>query len=184
MPVQEENSYDVRAILDKMREEYWDALSDQEAAAKELLECLVFVLGGERFAFETQYACEVIRIPKLVRVPAVQSLISGIFNLRGEITAAMDIRPLLGLPQPETGRTGRILVIRSESFATGIIAEAAVGVQGLCFEEFEPALAGASGGRRQFTRGHFNDPEGAITLLDVEALLASPEIVIGGSEAG
>jgi purine-binding chemotaxis protein CheW len=179
MPVQEKNAYDVRAILNKMREEYWDALSDEEAAAQELLECLVFVLGGERYAFETQYACEVIRIPKLVRVPAAQSLVSGIFNLRGEITAAMDVRALLGLPHPEVGRTGRILVVRSETFATGIIAEAAVGVQGLSFDDFEPAAAGASGGERPFARGHFNDPDGAITLLDVERLLASPEIMIG-----
>src|SRR5512133_592728 len=95
-----DDAYDIRTILGKMREEYWQGLADEDAAEEELLECLVFVLGGERYAFETQYACEVIRIPKLVRVPAVQSLISGIFNLRGEITAAMDIRPMLGLPQP------------------------------------------------------------------------------------
>jgi purine-binding chemotaxis protein CheW len=170
-------AYDIRAILSQMREEYWQGLADEESAAKELLECLVFTLAGERYAFETQYACEVIRIPKLVRVPAVQSLIAGIFNLRGEITAAMDIRPMLGLAQPEIGAAGRILVVRSESFATGILAEAALGVQGLCFESFEPA--GLSGGRQQFARGHFNHEDGAIILLDLEALLASPEIIVG-----
>ena len=120
-----------------------------------------------------------IRVPKLVRVPAVQSLIAGIFNLRGEITAAMDIRPMLGLPQPQIGAAGRILVVRSDSFATGILAEAALGVQGLSFESFEPAMAGGSEGRREFIRGHFNEEQGAIILLDIEALLASPEIMVG-----
>ena len=171
-------SYDISTILTQMREEYWQGLADEESTAKELLECLVFVLAGELYAFETQYACEVIRIPKLVRVPAVQSLITGIFNLRGEITAAMDIRPMLGLAQPDFGATGRILVVRSESFATGILAEAALGVQGLSFETFEPVVAGHVEGRR-FMRGHFNHEDGAIILLDIEALLASPEIMVG-----
>lgn len=173
------DEYDIRTILEQMREEYWQGLAEEQAAAKELLECLVFVLGGKRYAFETQYACEVIRVPKLVRVPAVQSLIVGIFNLRGEITAAMDIRPMLGLAQPELEATGRILVVRSDSFATGILAEAALGVQALSFENYEPAVAGLSGERRDLVRGHFNDQDGVVILLDMEALLASPEIMVG-----
>lgn len=171
--------YDILTILGQMREEYWQGLAEEEAETKELLECLVFVLGGERYAFETQHASEVIRIPKLVRVPSVQSLIAGIFNLRGEITAAMDIRPMLGLPQPEISAAGRILVVKSEHFATGILAEAALGVQGLCSENFEPAVAALSGARREFIRGHFTDGEGAVSLLDLKALLASPEIMVG-----
>ena len=172
-----DGSYDIGTILGRMREEYWQGLSDQEAEAHELLDCLLFRLGGERYAFETQYACEVIRIPKLVRVPGVQSLISGIFNLRGEITAAMDIRPLLGLREPELTAAGRVLVVRSDAFATGLLVEAALGVQGLSFESFEPAAASGSDG--QFSRGHFNDEQGPIILLDLEALLASPEIMVG-----
>ncbi|MBJ6800121.1 chemotaxis protein CheW [Geomonas propionica] len=174
----DDNSYDIRTILTQMREEYWQALAEEESEAKEMLECLVFTLGGKRYAFETHYACEVIRVPKLVRVPAVQSLIRGIFNLRGEITAAIDIRPMLGVPQPEIGATGRILVVRAENFATGILVEAAHGVQGLCFDCFEPVAAG-SGVKAQFIRGHFNLEEGSVILLDMEALLAAPELVAG-----
>ena len=179
MAVANDDSYDIRTILSQMREEYWQGLAEEESAAKEVLECLVFSLGGERYAFETQYACEVIRVPKLVRVPAVQSLIAGIFNLRGEITAAMDVRPMLGLGRPDIGATGRILVVRSDSYATGILAEAAHGVQGLCFDCFEPVAAGLSGERPLFVRGHFNQEDGPIILLDMEVLLASPEIMAG-----
>ena len=174
-----DNGYDIRSILGQMRDEYWQALAEEESEVKEMLECLVFTLGGERYAFETHFACEVIRIPKLVRVPAVQSLVAGIFNLRGEITAAVDIRPMLGLPQPEIGHAGRILVVRGDNFTTGILAEAAHGVQGLSLESFEPAQAAGSGVKAQFVRGHFNLEEGAVILLDMEELLAAPELVVG-----
>jgi purine-binding chemotaxis protein CheW len=176
MTMETEESYDFRTILSQMRQEYWQGLAEEQTEAKELLECLVFLMGGERYAFETRFACEVIRIPKLVKVPAVQSLIAGIFNLRGEITAAMDIRPMLGLPQPEIGATGRLVVVRSESFATGLITEGTLGVQGLSFDSFEPA---AASGRRDFVRGHFNDEQGPVILLDIEELLASPQIMVG-----
>jgi len=179
MTVSAEGGYDIRTILDEMREEYWHGLAEEQGEEKELLECLIFSLGGERYAFETQHASEVIRLPKLVRVPAVQSLIVGIFNLRGEITAAMDIRPMLGLGQPELAAAARVLVVKSEQFATGIIAEGALGVQGLSFADFEPC----SGSERRFVRGHFNDADGMINLLDLEALLASPEILVGNKEA-
>jgi purine-binding chemotaxis protein CheW len=178
MALPSDEAYNIRTILSEMREEYWQGLAEQETEAKELLECLVFTLGGEQYAFETHYASEVIRIPKLVRVPAVQGLIVGIFNLRGEITAAMDIRTMLGLSQPEFTGSGRILVVKSENFATGIIAEAALGVQELSFENFEPAATGLSCTRR-FIRGHFNAENGLIILLDLQALLASPEILVG-----
>lgn len=174
-----DNGYDIRSILNQMREEYWEALAEEEGEAKQMLECLVFTMGGERYAFETHFACEVIRVPKLVRVPAVQSLVTGIFNLRGEITAAIDIRPMLGLAQPEIGQAGRILVVRGDQFSTGILVEAAHGVQPLDLENFEATVAGLSAERKQFIRGHFNVEGGAVLLLDMEALLAAPELLVG-----
>ena len=179
MTAANDESYDIRAILSQMREEYWQGLSEEEVQTTEILECLVFTLGGAQYAFETRHASEVIRVPRLVRVPAVQKLICGIFNLRGEITAAIDIRPLLGLPQPEIGPAGRILVVKSEQFATGLLVEEAQGVQGLCCDCFEPASTVAPGRRLQFVRGHFNLEQGSVLLLDLEALLSSPEILAG-----
>jgi len=178
MPFPADEPYDIHTILDEMRDEYWQGLEQAESGAKELLECLVFVLGGERFAFETQFASGVVRIPRLVRVPAVQELIVGIFNLHGELTAAMDIRPMLGLPQPELTKTGRILVVKSENFSTGILAEAALGIQELSREDFHPVPDGVDGGRR-FVKGRFSGEAGPIILMDLEALLASPEILVG-----
>ena len=99
----EAKSYDIRSILEEMRQEYWQGLSAKTEVQEEFLECITFTLGGETYAFATGFAAEVIRLPKLVRVPGVQELIVGIFNLSGEIIAAMDIRPLLGISSPPLG---------------------------------------------------------------------------------
>ena len=171
--------YDISAILHEMREEYWQGLAVAEETQQELLECVVFTLGGETYAFETIYAAEVLRIPRLVKVPQVQDLIVGIFNLRGVITAAMDIRPLLGLSSPPLTAQGRLLVVKSDKFITGILAESVQGVIGLSFETFEPGIKTLSPARQQLIRGQFNQDETLIILLDMTALLASPEIMVG-----
>src|SRR5664279_1689767 len=123
--------YDIQSILAEMKNEYWEGLAAHEEVYEERLECVTFILGGETYAFETIYAAEVIRMPKLVRLPRVQEIIVGVFNLRGEILAAMDIRPLLGLHREEITSSGRVIVLKSDRFATGLLVEGVKGVESL-----------------------------------------------------
>jgi len=80
-----------------MRQEYEQGLAEKAEVQEELIECITFTLGGEEFAFETGYASEVIRVPKLVKLPGNSKLIIGVFNLRGEIIAPMELGPIFGL---------------------------------------------------------------------------------------
>lgn len=174
----EKTAYEIGSILEEMREEYWKGISEVEEAPGEELECVTFLLGGEAYAFETVFAAEVLRIPKLVRLPRVREIITGVFNLRGEITAAMDIRPLLGLPVPPLTAAGRIIVVKSERFLTGILVEGVRGVEALPMAAFEPAVKSLSGAQREFIRGQFNRDGDLVMLLDMAKLMASPEIMV------
>lgn len=170
--------YDIRSILAEMRQEYWQGLSEQTEVHEELMECVTFMLGGEEFAFETGYAAEVIRVPKLVKLPGSSTLIRGVFNLRGEIIAAMDIRPLLGLPQPELAGPARIIVIKGKNFTTGILTEAVLGVHALPLGQFEPVVKSVDPAVREFLRGQINRGNGMALLLDIARLLDSPALVV------
>lgn len=178
MAEEKKGSYNIRSILHEMREEYWQGLAEAEETPEELLECVTFSLGGETYAFETIHASEVIRIPKLVKVPAVQEIIRGVFNLRGEITAALDLRPLLKLPQPPLSAAGRIIVVKSEAFATGLVTEAVRGVVALNYDAFEPTVKSLTGFQREYIRGQFTHRGELIMLLDIVKVMASPEITV------
>lgn len=170
--------YEIGSILKEMREEYWRGISETEEAQGETLECVTFSMGEEFYAFETSYASEVLRMPRLVKVPKVQECVTGVFNLRGEITAAIDIRPLLGLPQSELTGGSRIIVVRSDRFATGLIVEGVRGVEPLDMETFEPTVKSLSGRQREFIRGELKMDGRLVMLLDMEKLLAAPEIIV------
>jgi purine-binding chemotaxis protein CheW len=171
-------TYDIRSILTEMRQEYWQGLSEKTEVQEELIECITFTLGGEEYAFETGFASEVIRVPKLVKLPGKSTLIIGVFNLRGEIIAAMDIRPLLGIPEPALTRAARIIVIKGKSFTTGIVTEAVLGVHALPLGQFEPVIKSVDSSAREFLRGQIHRGNEMSMLLDIAKLLESPLLVV------
>jgi purine-binding chemotaxis protein CheW len=178
MTEERKTGYDMRTILDEMRNEYWQGLAEADEVPEEHLECITFTIGGEAYAFEITFATEVIRVPKLVPLPRVQESIAGVFNLRGEIIAAMDIRPLLGLPRPELTTGARIIVVKAEKFQTGLITEGVRGAAALPYSSFAPAVKSLEAGAREFIRGQVNLDGNIVVLLDVPALLASPGIIV------
>ena len=172
------SGYDIKSILAEMRDEYWQGLEESEETPEERLECVTFHLGGEIYAFESVYAAEVIRIPKLVRLPKVQEIIVGVFNLRGGIMAAIDIRPLLGVSSAPLGAAGRIIVLKSDKFSTGLLTEGVRGVESLSVDSFEPAVKSLAGAQREFIRGQISSEGRLIMLLDIPKLMVSPEIIV------
>lgn len=181
MMKEQTGSDEITNILRDMREEYWRGVTETEEARSEALECVTFVIGGESYAFETALAAEVIRIPKLVRLPKVPEIIRGVFNLRGDITAAVDIRRILGLSAPELTPAARIIVVKAKRFMTGLIVEGVRGVEPLPMDRFEPATR-SLGGQREFIRGQFALESGMLMLLDIGKILESPEIIINMAE--
>lgn len=170
----EEVNYDIRSILEEMRQEYWQGLTGKSETRGEFLDCITFTLGNENYAFETSFASEVIRVPKLVKLPGGGSAILGIFNLRGEIIAAMDIRGELGIQAGETGSAARIIVVRHKKFTTGILVERVDGVHPLPLDQFEPIVKSVESSTRDFLRGQINQGGEMTILLDVNRLLDSP----------
>jgi purine-binding chemotaxis protein CheW len=163
-----------------MREDYWKGVSDPEKAPEYLVECVLFLLGGALCAFETSYAVEVIRIPKLTRVPSKgeRALVQGAFSLRGDVFLAMDIRPLLDLPLVPLEKNSRIILVKSPSFITGILAEAVIEVADLSYNSFHPLETEAVVGSQDYFRGLLSLNARDIRLLDMDAVLASQDIIV------
>jgi purine-binding chemotaxis protein CheW len=174
--------YDTTHILEEMREQYWQGLSEVTEVREEEMEALLFTLGNELFAFETTAATEVIRLPRLVRVPKVPPYFSGVFNLRGGITAAIDIRSLLNLPTPPFTKEGRIIVLRGERFTTGLMVEGVLGVEPFPLSLLESAPPSLSGRQREFICGQLRHRGRLVMLLDIQRLLEAPELTVGSED--
>ncbi len=170
---------EVKNILEQMRNEYWQGLEEEpETGEVATREFLFFELGGERFGVAGESVREVLKVPRLIRVPRVPDHIPGVFNLRGEVCAVTDLRSLLGLAGRELPAHGRLLVVEAAGVVTALYTDRVEGLVSIEAEAIEPFTEGLAGFPREVAEGQLHQPQGLVVLLKLGAILARPEFVI------
>ena len=173
-------SYDIKAILQEMRDAYWESI--EKGVAEEghaaCSDYVVFHLGGERFGIPTVCTREVLRVPRLIPVPRLPAQIRGIINLRGQIVAVTDLRPLLGLATGAIPARSQLVVVEAAGLQTALLTEGVEGIRAIAEASIEPVTEGLAGFPRDVATGHVATDEGLLVLLDLEQILSRSEFVI------
>ena len=79
------------------------------------IDIVEFELGGERYALDIQLAREIVEMIPITPIPRAPAYISGVINLRGEITNIMNLNTLLGLPDQKIRDNQKIIVLVPEA---------------------------------------------------------------------
>jgi purine-binding chemotaxis protein CheW len=124
---------------------------------------LTFFLGEERFAAATSDVAEVLRRPRVVRVPNGPHSLLGLAGLRGAPTPVISLARLLDRPE-RASDNARLLVLKGDQ-PIGLEVDRVAGLATVQVEA-EPA----DSGRQGFGRLYAADGE-ALRLLDLDGLL-------------
>ncbi len=143
--------------------------------ASETLEVVTFTLGDEFYALETQHVSEVIRVGDITPVPGAPSFLAGVINLRGEIVAVVDLRPLLGLGPRAVTDLSRILVLGDERIEFALLVDSTQEVLRLRYDSILEPPGELAGTARPYLRGVTVD---ALIVLDGLALLRDQRLFI------
>jgi purine-binding chemotaxis protein CheW len=139
----------------------------------EILTVITFALGGERYAVESRFLHEIVRVTEIAPVPRAPAYFAGVANVRGEILALVDLRKLLGIGVKGLADLSRILVLGRLQPEIGLLADVAQEITTLRRDAlFSPASPAAIGGP-DLLLGVTND---ALIVLDGEALLDDPRL--------
>jgi purine-binding chemotaxis protein CheW len=84
---------------------------------------VVFNLGLEEYAVNITYAKEIIRIPKITRIPNVPSFVEGIINLRGKVIPIFDLKRRFDIGELERGIDSRLLILDLDGIRLGIVVD-------------------------------------------------------------
>ena len=90
------------------------------------IDIVEFELGSERYALDIQLAREIVEMIPITPIPRAPPYISGVINLRGEITNIMNLNTLLGLPDQKIRENQKIIVLVPEAVGgsnVGIIVD-------------------------------------------------------------
>ncbi len=143
-----------------------------EAASLEVLE---FRLGTERYAVETSHVIEVLALGEMAPLPCTPPFVLGVVNVRGRITAVIDVKKFFDLPDHGLTDLHHIILVRGHDLELGLLADVVAGVRSLAPESLQPSLAALSGLHAGFLKGVSAE---RLVVLDVERMLADPKIVV------
>jgi purine-binding chemotaxis protein CheW len=146
-----------------------------------MLQVVTFSLGEERYAIEARYVQSVVRLRDFAPLPGAPDFVFGALNLRGEILAVMDIRPLCGVPRRDPTGRARVLVLGTGRAEFGVLADEAHEVAALHRAEALEAPAGVCGAGRKYLLGVTAE---ALIVLDGAVLLETGDLFVDQGEAG
>jgi purine-binding chemotaxis protein CheW len=89
----------------------------------ETLQLATFYVADMCLALEIGLIQEIIRDIKVTRVPHSPPQVSGVINLRGEVTTVVDLRQVLGLPPLDATANTQTLIVRSQGESIGLIVD-------------------------------------------------------------
>ena len=113
----------------------------QSAGLKDESQLVTFLLKDEEFGFDIMSVQEIIRLPKMAKVPRTPAYVDGIANLRGVVLPVIDMRTRFGMERAqETDRT-RVLVVDIDGVKTGLRVDRVKQVTRVLRSEIEPPPA-------------------------------------------
>ncbi|MDD1702414.1 MAG: chemotaxis protein CheW [Methanoregula sp.] len=159
------------------------------------IDVVEFELGGERYALDIQLAREIVEMIPITQIPRAPSFITGVINLRGEITNIMNLNTLLGLPEKPVEKTQKIIVLIPEAAHgsnVGVIVDDVSSVRQVPESDIEHMGEGISSGLSHFVKGILKvdgeDTEkkekGLIIWIDMEKVLSELADRTSGGQAG
>jgi purine-binding chemotaxis protein CheW len=133
-----------------------------------------FYVGDLCLALEIGQIQEIIRNVSVTPVPHAEPEVSGVINLRGEVTTIIDLRCALRLPPAENSSERQTLIVRSQGESIGLFVDRVGDITAVAQGEIvqSPPNVGSVDG--QFFLGVCPRESEIIVVLDLDQALSSP----------
>lgn len=130
------------------------------------MQFVVFKLGGENFAINTNKVQNISEMIAITKVPKSPAYIKGLINLRGSIKPLVDIRMLLNIV--DENDTENIIILKIGEEEIGIAVDKVVEVIEVELDEVQTLDDKA----KDYIDGVVKLEENIITIIDVDKILS------------
>jgi purine-binding chemotaxis protein CheW len=146
----------------------------QEGVGEEI-QLVVFKLGSEEYGVEIGQVREIIKMTKITNIPNAPPFLEGVINLRGQITAVMDLKKRLGLKGDGNNDT-RIIITEVGDTVMGMIVDSVSEVLRLGVKDIDPTPSISTDIEAEYLKGVGKLKDRLIILLDLEKILSPKEV--------
>jgi purine-binding chemotaxis protein CheW len=146
-----------------------------EANAGDQLELLDFEVAGARYAVESRYVAQALRLPPLTALPGLPAHVVGIVPFRGRVLAVLDPRSLLALPLARLAEPEALVVLHDGAMEFGLLVDAIGQVRRHPRASLQPPMPATGAARRAHMLGI---APGRTAVLDAGALLNDSTLAV------
>lgn len=133
------------------------------------MQIVVFKLGEEHFAVDTERVQGINDMMLVTRVPKSPSYIKGLINLRGSIKSLVDINMLLNIESEKEQKSIIILKIKDEEI--GISVDEVEEVLDIEEKDIHKLVDKPNNVNEQYIKGIVNMNGRLLTIIDIDSLL-------------
>jgi purine-binding chemotaxis protein CheW len=126
-----------------------------------------FEVADQLFGVDVAKVQEVLRFHEYTHVPLAPAAVGGLFNLRGQVIAAVDLRVQLGLEPQALGEPVMNVIVRVEDEAVSLLVDRIGEVVELTDDSIERTPDTLSGPTRDLIAGTFKLDDRLMLALDV-----------------
>lgn len=131
-------------------------------------------VNGQLFGVDVSTVQEVLRFSEYTPVPLTQPAINGLFNLRGQVITAIDLRVQLGLAPREMNGAAMNVVVRVRDEPVSLLVDRIGEVISLDDDALEPPPDTLIGPYRDVVIGTFKLDDRLLLVLDVTSATHTP----------
>ncbi len=158
-----------------------DGVDDSESAGlNHDVQMVSFQLGAEEYAVDINKVEEIIKIPRITRVPEAPGFISGIISIRGKVMPVINLCSYFCMTESPIDKRSRILILRrdvnGERVLSGVLVDMVNEVVSIPRDRIEdPPETVALDGRLQGI-GKLEGGNRLVLILDSDSITCSSDI--------
>ena len=145
-------------------------------------EFLTFRLGAEEYGIDILKVQEIRSYEQPTRIANAPAFIKGVVNLRGVIVPIVDLRLKLGCDTAEYNSFTVAIVLNVKGRVVGAVVDSVSDVLALDGETIKPAPEMSSSIDTAYITGIGSVADRMLILMDIEGLMASPEMGLVNTE--
>ncbi len=134
------------------------------------LRLVVFRLGSLEVGVPIERVSEIVRTPRMTRMPRVPHYVIGLMNQRGRVFPVVDLRRRLGLPAGTPDPKNRVIVVETAGDPLGFTVDEVLQVFHAPEGSLGEAPSLAESATRDYLRGVVSQGERMILMLDLEKI--------------
>lgn len=130
---------------------------------------VTFEVAGQFFGVDVDAVQEVLSYSEYTRVPLAPNAVGGLFNLRGQVIEAVDMRVQFGLPRRDMSGLVQNVIVRFDGEPVSLLVDRIGQVADLDAKLFEEPPATLTGPSRELVTGAYKTEGRLLLVLDVAA---------------